>query len=70
MSHLRDVRPAGLDPGHRLRAQRRAYADTRPEMSSHATGPDLVVDIWRDELWSVVDRTPDRLSDLAERTDG
>lgn len=81
VGHLRDVRPefilkllltvrAELDPGPLLRAQRRAFADTRPELSSHATGPDLVVEVWRDELWRAVDRTLDRLSDLADGHQG
>jgi DNA-binding PadR family transcriptional regulator len=80
VDHLRDVRPvlilkllltvrADLDPGPLLRAQQQTFADTRPEVGSDASGPALVVEVWRDELRCAVDRTLARLSSLADPDD-
>lgn len=80
VDHLRDVRPvlilkllltvrADLDPGPLLRAQQQTFADTRPEVGSDTSGPALVVEVWRDELWCAVDRTLARLSSLADPDD-
>lgn len=77
VDHLRDVRPvlilkllltvrAGLDPVPLLRDQQRLFSGTRPEPGPDTSGAGRVVEIWRDELWTAVNRTLDRLSDLAE----